>query len=483
KTGIYGQIKNIRTYKLDQGVLKILKEDKRMYQFSKDLLTTNVTPVNGVAADQKSRWLFKSANDCVSYTNTPIGLIQQKYWTKNEDDPVTYINHIKQGVYLVGTQSVEYFYDPNNNSNGSSSITNYNIAFDANAGLVLTTEFKDSKGDRIVNENRPAYWFYSSMKNKNMLTQMAEQRLYDISAAAGEVLVYDPSHQCDGTIESWILPHLKSASITTWKNWLTAGTDWNNDGSIDYLDQIWRQNDTYTSNKIGSSFVYFSNWTVADNETSNPGNYDLPNGWKRTSNITAYDRFGHPTEERGLDGTYTSSIYGYGDALPVAIAQNALNTQIKFFNFEDPANASGGKTGAYSKSYSGTVAELSTPSVTGTYVISGWVKPTSSTTINGVSYPANGQWQFFEVKNLAQNTTLSITAGAGNIDDVRIHPVEATMSTFTYDILTWKVTAISDANSIITYYEYDDVGRLIKVFDQDKNMIKKHTYQYKRNVN
>jgi YD repeat-containing protein len=56
------------------------------------------------------------------------------------------------------------------------------------------------------------------------------------------------------------------------------------------------------------------------------------------------------------------------------------------------------------------------------------------------------------------------------------------MSTFAYDPLTWQVTSITDANNITIYYEYDDAGRLIAVKDQDKKVIKSHTYHYDREL-
>jgi YD repeat-containing protein len=69
----------------------------------------------------------------------------------------------------------------------------------------------------------------------------------------------------------------------------------------------------------------------------------------------------------------------------------------------------------------------------------------------------------------------------GLIDDVRIYPKKSTMSTFAYDPKTWKVTAMTDINNITTYYEYDDAGRLIKVIDEDNNLLKAHSYKYSKN--
>lgn len=64
------------------------------------------------------------------------------------------------------------------------------------------------------------------------------------------------------------------------------------------------------------------------------------------------------------------------------------------------------------------------------------------------------------------------------IDDFRFHPVDAAVSSFTYDPVTWKVTSISDQSSLISYFEYDEIGRLTVVRDQNKNIINLYHYNY-----
>ncbi len=46
------------------------------------------------------------------------------------------------------------------------------------------------------------------------------------------------------------------------------------------------------------------------------------------------------------------------------------------------------------------------------------------------------------------------------VDDFRVHPVEASMTSYVYDNQTGAVTAILDADNIATLYYYDDAGRL-----------------------
>jgi YD repeat-containing protein len=57
--------------------------------------------------------------------------------------------------------------------------------------------------------------------------------------------------------------------------------------------------------------------------------------------------------------------------------------------------------------------------------------------------------------------------------------VEARMTTTTYNPLVGK-TAECDENGRITYYEYDDLGRLKLLRDQDRNVVKTFEYNYKQ---
>lgn len=62
-------------------------------------------------------------------------------------------------------------------------------------------------------------------------------------------------------------------------------------------------------------------------------------------------------------------------------------------------------------------------------------------------------------------------------DDIRFHPSDASMTTYTYAPLI-GMTSQSDANNLPTYYEYDDFGRLKLIRDHKKNILKTFEYNY-----
>ncbi|MBK7173651.1 MAG: hypothetical protein IPH84_10570 [Bacteroidales bacterium] len=64
------------------------------------------------------------------------------------------------------------------------------------------------------------------------------------------------------------------------------------------------------------------------------------------------------------------------------------------------------------------------------------------------------------------------------IDDLRFHPMDAQMKSYTYKPL-FGVTSISDQNNKPTYYEYDPFGRLNLVKDENLNILKKTDYHYR----
>jgi YD repeat-containing protein len=93
----------------------------------------------------------------------------------------------------------------------------------------------------------------------------------------------------------------------------------------------------------------------------------------------------------------------------------------------------------------------------------------------GTSKITIGPWTNFEVR-LFGVTTVTI-GGTGLIDELRLYPKGALMTTYTYEPLVGTTTQ-SDASGKITYYSYDGLGRLHMIQDQYGNILKRYDYEY-----
>lgn len=85
---------------------------------------------------------------------------------------------------------------------------------------------------------------------------------------------------------------------------------------------------------------------------------------------------------------------------------------------------------------------------------------------------SGGVWVF------NQQAYTGITTLSGPVDDIRIFPSTAMMSTYTYDP-SLGMTSQTDPSGHSTNYFYDSLGRLSYIKDQDGNIIKTFNYHYK----
>lgn len=89
-------------------------------------------------------------------------------------------------------------------------------------------------------------------------------------------------------------------------------------------------------------------------------------------------------------------------------------------------------------------------------------------------YKQNGQWKYSGEETYTYGMTVKAREG---LDDIRIYPANARMTTYTYEPYV-GVTSEMDANGKTLYYEYDDEQRLLLVRNNDRNIIKQYDYGY-----
>jgi YD repeat-containing protein len=116
------------------------------------------------------------------------------------------------------------------------------------------------------------------------------------------------------------------------------------------------------------------------------------------------------------------------------------------------------------------------------YILSFWNKgsvPAVSIGGIGITVPAavaaKGNWSNYIIRfTPTTSSAVKITGTSANcyLDEVRLFPSNASMTSWTYEPLFGK-SSETGANGRITYYEYDKLGRPTIVRDQDGNILSK----------
>ena len=86
-------------------------------------------------------------------------------------------------------------------------------------------------------------------------------------------------------------------------------------------------------------------------------------------------------------------------------------------------------------------------------------------------------WTYYEHIVSGLSNSLITISGNGNIDELRLYPKGALVTTYTYKPLV-GMTSQTDASGKTMYYEYDAYGRLAIVRDQYQNIVKQYCYMY-----
>jgi hypothetical protein len=237
----------------------------------------------------------------------------------------------------------------------------------------------------------------------------------------------------------------------------------------------------------------------------------------------AYDESnGNLLQAQKKDDIPLSFIYGYDSTYLIAETQNATISECGYTGFENNESNSlpipGYATTAYvTDAYTGhkalQVSSLYGPGTSFTvgdnaqihsgYKASVWVKGAPEaylhiqvdgqwgTNARATNSETGTGWHHLEVElprikiqpyfssNLKVGVYVGTNGGAAIFDDLRFYPMDAQMTTYTYDPLI-GVTSVSDVNNKPTIYKYDAFNRLWYIKDFQGNILKKYDYHYKQ---
>lgn len=202
---------------------------------------------------------------------------------------------------------------------------------------------------------------------------------------------------------------------------------------------------------------------------------------------------GRLVQVQETDNRPTAYVYDYNGEVPVAIVKGALESQVAYTSFEadgkgnwvvpsaasiDVTAITGGKIYTFTGSNNISKTGLNAAQA---YIISYWSKNPSAYVISGTLGSATkgvsvGSWSYYEHR-VSGISSISIGATSGVIDELRLYPESAQMSTYTYEPHI-GISSSCDNNSQILYYKYDSLGRLKSLQDRDGNIKSYYDYQY-----
>lgn len=173
-------------------------------------------------------------------------------------------------------------------------------------------------------------------------------------------------------------------------------------------------------------------------------------------------------------GTYTFYYHGSANSSTLNWVINLYYQSLQIdqvayhTSFEETGtSSSNAKTG--SKINLGTYT-LQLPTVAGTYSITWWQLDNQNSII----------WNL-QTRQVTIPGSTSYVVGFNSpwaVDEVRLYPDKALMTTYTYKP-TLGITTSTDPNNVVTYFEYDTFGRLKNTKDYNGKILKNYQYHYK----
>lgn len=253
-------------------------------------------------------------------------------------------------------------------------------------------------------------------------------------------------------------------------------------------ETISKDNTVLTINKHNYAQFSTNVFRIANEKTVNQ--QVLPNTDLDILTVTGYTEKGMLTEMQKANNHYTAYIWDYKGLYPIAKATNATAFDFAYTSFEADGyggwqfwpsqikknlnSPTGKKYYTLAPGYDLIHGDISLAahivsywSTGGQYSVDGSQAVRQGATING--------WTYYE-HDISGIMSAHIS-GTGSIDEVRVYLKGSQVTTYTYEPLS-GLTSMCDPNNRITYYEYDERGRLVVIRDQNRNVLKKVCYNF-----
>lgn len=501
--------------------------DRSVYNVAGQILSEDASPLTSYSAQtspvQNKAWAYHWNN--LTFTVSASGYLNSCTFGASS----TYHTNVENFRLL---QSVHTDYDQQNTSNKIQTTTNYTYS-SVNRRLIKSISISDSKGQTFTKT-----FNYPDETGIPMVTSTEQTA---ITAMVNANRINLPVHEVDvrngvtTQIHNSYMNGIGSNNNGFANTYLASTTSYN--GSIQATQELFNY-DGITSNMISSnalagkssgvSYGYNSTYPIAKatNATSTISYSNQPLAQTGYLNIP-------PNTWGGQVTTFTNSYPGtITIAMPSGSYLNGSITCYFSFSLSGPSNGSGNlcnnSATGYTCSAPNSVSFSNMPS--GTYTLTVTAYTNTATSNVPITFAYTGQQLiatpysefFFEgfeespytigsahTGNMYCNSNYTVTyvppnsrsytiqywnlSGGvwnfnempysanmvltGPVDDIRVFPSDALMTSYTYNPLVGK-TSETDAAGRSVIYQYDGFNRLQTVRDQDNNILKQYDYQY-----
>ena len=225
----------------------------------------------------------------------------------------------------------------------------------------------------------------------------------------------------------------------------------------------------------------------------NGGTWTFDGAYEGVTFFDRYDDRAQLVQYHKAGGLPTSSQPERATGMGIAWAQATTSEQLACTSFEQgesgPWQAAGGNfvAGGYTGQTSyvlggGSLTARWVPA--GNYQLTCWVKqggavPTIDNQPLRALAPLTRGWQRYQGQVVVGSAGVVILRGDAQIDELRLHPLGAQVSTATYQPLLGMTSQTDAAGRTITY-EYDALGRLLRTRDEQGRVLSQQQYHYVR---
>jgi len=356
--------------------------------------------------------------------------------------------------------------------------------------------------------------YYNSLENNVQLKQ--ENALADAA--------FDAYMQCTSTFHTAVLNAMPAFNScrTNYTSCVTSfltGTASDKDKALlmmqqnNVVSQVVESNFGFTESDINGT-EYMTNGVRTDFKPAPSGGVAVPDAiwmfdaltkveksvvdanptpyYRKVGTFAKYDNRNNLAQRSKDTDVVSSFIWDYDSQYPIAEVINATVDDIAFTSFEAdgtgnwtiPSATRNNEARTGMRCYDIVHGSISKNGLVqgSIYTVSFWAKTNSNILVNSTSASPSGpvinDWQYYDIKIAASSTVTSIViSGTGYIDELRLAPFNALMTTYTYEPSV-GVRSVTDPNGQTIFYEYDALQRLRLIRDSKLNPVKTYTYHY-----